>query len=57
LDAHHLTEDELAFPYLRDKFPEAPYDLLMAQHRDIVFILDTAKAAMAIVNFKANLCG
>lgn len=46
LDAHHLLEDHLAFPYLRDKFPEVPYALLTTQHQDIVLILNEVKAAM-----------
>ncbi len=46
LDAHHLTEEDLAFPYYRGKFPEAPYELLMAQHRDIVLVLNEIKAAI-----------
>jgi hemerythrin-like domain-containing protein len=44
LHAHHLTEDELVFPYLREKLPEAPYDVLTAQHREMVPILDEIKA-------------
>ncbi len=26
MNAHHRTEDDLAFPYFRDKLPEAPFD-------------------------------
>jgi len=26
MNAHHLTEDDIAFPYFRDKLPEAPFD-------------------------------
>jgi hypothetical protein len=33
LHAHHLTEDDLVFPYFREKMPDAPFDLLAAQHR------------------------
>ena len=32
LRAHHLTEDELAFPYFRAKIPNAPFDALEAEH-------------------------
>jgi hemerythrin-like domain-containing protein len=46
LNAHHLLEDELAFPYLRDKFLGAPYDLLMPQHRVMVPILDEIKGTI-----------
>jgi hemerythrin-like domain-containing protein len=46
LHAHHLTEDDLVFPYFRDKLPDAPFDLLMAQHREMQPILDEIKAAI-----------
>lgn len=36
LHAHHLTEDDLAFPYFREKMPDAPFDLLSAHHRQMV---------------------
>lgn len=39
LDAHHRLEDELAFPGLKEKIPNAPYDLLEKQHEEIVNIL------------------
>jgi len=49
LDTHHLVEEELAFPRLRDRFPEAPFDLLLAQHRDIVAALLEVQSALADV--------
>jgi hemerythrin-like domain-containing protein len=49
LDAHHLTEDEMMFPYLRGKLPGAPYDLLTAQHRDMVPILEEIRAQVEAV--------
>ncbi len=36
LHAHHLSEDELGFPFLRIKLPGAPYDILTAQHLEIM---------------------
>jgi hypothetical protein len=45
LHAHHLTESELFFPYFRDKLPDAPFDLLTSQHRDLEPVLQQAKAA------------
>jgi hemerythrin-like domain-containing protein len=45
LHAHHLGEDELAFPYLRDLLPGAPFDLLSEQHQQMVPILDEITAA------------
>jgi len=46
LDEHHLLEEELAFPRLRSKFPEAPYDLLLEQHQVIVGVLHEIGAAL-----------
>ena len=31
LNAHHLSEDHVAFPFLRSKLPDAPYDELVAE--------------------------
>ncbi len=50
LHGHHLTENELAFPYFRDKLPDAPYDLLIAQHQELVHVLDEIKAAIEEVS-------
>jgi hypothetical protein len=46
LDAHHLLEDELPFPYMLSKLCDAPYDLLMTQHREVVLILNEIKVAL-----------
>jgi hemerythrin-like domain-containing protein len=46
LNSHHLTEDEIAFPYFRDKLPDAPFDSLMAWHQKMVGILNEIKAAV-----------
>ncbi len=43
---HHLLEDELAFPSFRDGFPEAPYEMLQADHQQMVIHLDAIKAAI-----------
>jgi hypothetical protein len=40
LSTHHLTEDELAFPYFKKILPDVPYDTLSEQHREIVHYLD-----------------
>jgi hemerythrin-like domain-containing protein len=49
LNAHHLMEDELAFPYLRDLLPDAPFDLLSEQHQQMVPILEKVKVASEVV--------
>ncbi len=54
LHAHHLTESELFFPYFRDKLPDAPIDLLMAQHRELEPVLQQAKAATDEVSAEAG---
>ena len=32
LKAHHMAEDEVIFPYVRDLIPEAPYERLIEEH-------------------------
>jgi iron-sulfur cluster repair protein YtfE (RIC family) len=47
LRGHHMSEDELAFPYLRQRLPEAPYEVLASEHRAMVRILPQVEAAIA----------
>lgn len=47
LNAHHLTEDEIAFPYFRDKLPGAPFDLLTRWHQEMVGMLAEITQAVA----------
>jgi hemerythrin-like domain-containing protein len=47
IHAHHMTEDEVAFPYYRDKLAGAPFDRLMSDHRDIDVALARINAALA----------
>jgi hypothetical protein len=46
LHAHHLTEDDQAFPYLRDLMPDTPFDLLTDQHQQMAPILDEVNLAI-----------
>jgi len=46
LHAHHLTEDELAFPYFRDRMPDAPFDVLVRWHQEMVEMLDEINLAV-----------
>lgn len=39
VDGHHITEDEIGFPYFRKKIPEVPYDDLILQHKMMVIEL------------------
>jgi hypothetical protein len=43
LNSHHLTEDEIAFPYFRGLLPGAPFDRLIKGHQEMVKILDALK--------------
>jgi hemerythrin-like domain-containing protein len=41
---HHVSEDEVAFPYLRDKLPGVPFDKLVADHHVMEGMLEQLKA-------------
>lgn len=43
LHSHHLAEDEVAFPALREKLPIAPYDRLLAEHRQFRPLLEEVR--------------
>jgi hemerythrin-like domain-containing protein len=45
LHGHHVGEDEVAFPYLRDKLPDAPFEQLSQDHRAMEPILASLSAA------------
>lgn len=36
LDGHHELEDQIFFPFFRDRIPEAPYDHLSLQHEEML---------------------
>jgi len=55
LHSHHLVEDDLAFPYLQEKLPEAPYDLLIAQHQEMLLILDQIDLGIDTTGDEASL--
>ena len=40
MNAHHQTEDGIAYPYFRDKIPEAPFGRMMAGHQEMGQIID-----------------
>ncbi len=46
LKAHHLTEDEVAFPYFREKIPHAPFTALTQTHHVIVHILSEIESSL-----------
>jgi Hemerythrin HHE cation binding domain len=54
LDAHHLGEEEVSFPYFHEKMPSIPYDKLLADHRAIVGVLEKLEKAAAAVAASAE---
>jgi hemerythrin-like domain-containing protein len=50
LHAHHSTENQLMFPYFRKKLPDAPYDQLLAQHREMEPIMKEVDAVISRVD-------
>lgn len=54
LNAHHLSEDHVAFPYLRSKLPDAPYGELLAEHQEMEEILEELQVALEAVSAQAQ---
>jgi hypothetical protein len=46
MNAHHLTEDDIAFPYFRDKLPEADFDDWTCWHGKMAEDLDEINLAV-----------
>jgi hemerythrin-like domain-containing protein len=42
---HHVTEDDIFFPFLRERLADTDFDELMAEHQEIHGILDEMRAA------------
>jgi len=56
LEGHHLAEDEIAFPFFREKRLAAPYDRLAADHEQIQSILgEVAEALQGAAGEKGEL--
>jgi hemerythrin-like domain-containing protein len=47
LKAHHETEDELVFPYFREKLRDVPFDSLMSDHQKLSGEISTITAALS----------
>ncbi len=54
LESHHLGEDDIFFPAMRDKFPQAPYKRLSADHKEIHALLVPVRQAVADLVVPAN---
>ncbi|HKI78333.1 MAG TPA: hemerythrin domain-containing protein [Ignavibacteriaceae bacterium] len=56
IDVHHKLEDEVAFPFLQDRFPLAPFNILDKQHIEIVTKLREANNILTkLKNIESNL--
>jgi hypothetical protein len=44
VSAHHVSEDDVAFPYFRDRLPEMPFERLEQEHKRIEALLEQGKA-------------
>jgi hemerythrin-like domain-containing protein len=55
LHAHHTGEEEIAFPVLQGRFPDAPWELLVEEHRAVVPLLADLEAAVARIRQQALL--
>ena len=54
LRGHHMSEDKVAFPYLRDRLPDVPFDKLIADHRVLDGLLDAFEVQAAAVLAEAQ---
>jgi hemerythrin-like domain-containing protein len=54
LHAHHLTEDDVAFPYFRDLMPDTPFDSLTAEHQEMKPLLEEIDVAIGKVEAGAQ---
>jgi hypothetical protein len=55
LHGHHLTEDDLAFPYFAGKLPGTPFGKLAEQHQEMAAILDGLQAVLEAIERDANI--
>lgn len=55
LHSHHLVEDEQIFPYLQTKLSDAPFELMEAQHQEMLPVLDEVERQLALIE-KNRLC-
>ncbi len=49
LRVHHLAEDEIGFPFLKEKFPHAPFERLIRNHQEMETLLEPLMKATAAV--------
>ena len=46
LHEHHSNEDRVVFPMMRSLLPDAPYDLLMSQHAEMINVVEQVESAI-----------
>jgi hemerythrin-like domain-containing protein len=46
LHEHHSNEDAVVFPMLRSLLPDAPYDLLMSQHAEMIHVVEQVESSI-----------
>ena len=49
LRVHHLAEDEIGFPFLKEKFPHIPFERLFRDHQEMETLLEPLMKATAAV--------
>lgn len=55
LNAHHLTEDEVAFPYFRALLPKAPFTALSQTHQVVVHIMSEIEVSVKKIEDSGQL--
>lgn len=55
LEGHHEIEDEIAFPYFKDKLPNTPYAKLIREHEQMMAILKKVDKANAKIKSSENI--
>jgi len=53
---HHMTEDDLVFPYIRERVPDTDFDELMAEHQEMHAILVAMGAAREAASLADMQC-
>ena len=54
LNAHHLSEEELAFPFFRERIADAPYAELLKTHQQMLPIIEQISGDVAAVLAEQN---
>lgn len=54
LHLHHSAEDEIAFPFLRDKEPDLPFEALISEHGEMEAILEELGSILGKVHGEAG---